>query len=208
MRRFLSLILEPMLAAILRFLPVDDPWERFPYRVPLRAYGVGSLRDFEWYFEGESTVSVSSLDEIQDWLVECEYADDMEVFQEKDFWQHPRTFEMLRRGDCEDHALWAWRKLVELGYDAELISGQQLAESGGSHEKSGHVWVVLKKEEESFVFETASKSKEEMLKPMSVAREHYRPEVGVDAKRNRFAYYGALLTLRDRQIARKLRRTA
>src|SRR5690348_3236184 len=47
---------------------------------------------------------------------DCEYVRD--PVHERDFWQHPKTFEQLRKGDCEDHALWAWRKLTELGISA------------------------------------------------------------------------------------------
>src|SRR5205085_1473130 len=68
---------------------------------------------FAWYFEGQSAVTVGSVDDVCEWLLECEYVHDPELFHEPDFWQHPRTFERLRKGDCEDHALWAWRKLVE-----------------------------------------------------------------------------------------------
>jgi hypothetical protein len=45
------------------------------------------------------------------------------LFGEADFWQHPSTFERLRTGDCEDFAVWAWRKLIELGYDVDLVAG-------------------------------------------------------------------------------------
>jgi predicted transglutaminase-like cysteine proteinase len=34
--------------------------------------------------------------------------------------EHPGAFERRRRGDCEDFALWAWRKLAEVGVDAEF----------------------------------------------------------------------------------------
>jgi hypothetical protein len=208
MRRILKFLLDPFLSLILRTLRVDDPWERFSHRVPLHVYGGGSRRDFQWYFEGESAVEVKTLEDIQDWLLGCEYAHDLHLFQEHDFWQHPRTFEQLKKGDCEDHALWAWRKCVELGIEAELVSGQQLSEAGVSDEESGHVWVVLKRDDETFVFETAAKSKDRMLKPLREVRAEYRPEVGVDAKRNRFAYFGWLLTLKEQRERRKMRRTA
>lgn len=172
-------------------------------------YGGGSYRDFSWYFEGESAVRVTSIEEIQDWLIGCEYADDEHLFQDSDFWQHPRTFEHLRRGDCEDHALWAWRKLIEIGVDAELVSGQQLSETRVSDKNSGHVWVVIRRGEETLLFETASKRKERMLKPLDAEiRAEYRPEVGVSAARKRFAYYGYLLTLKERRDRRKELRTA
>ena len=187
MRRVLRFLFEPVFFRLLRALRFDDPWERFSHRVPVYKYGGGSWRDFSWYFEGESAVSVKNLDEIQNWLLGCVYADDMALFQERDFWQHPRTFEQLRKGDCEDHALWAWRKCVELGMDAELVSGQQLSESGVSDENSGHVWVVLTKDDQRHIFETAAKSKERMLRPFDDVRREYRPEFGVDAARHRFA---------------------
>lgn len=207
-RLVLRILLDPVLNLILRFVPVRDPWERYRQRIPLRLYGSGSQRDFSWYLEGQSQVSVSSIDEIQEWLLGCEYADDKDLFHEPDFWQHPRTFEHLRRGDCEDHALWAWRKLVELGVDAELISGQQLAESGVSDASSGHVWVVFRRGEETIVFETVAKSKDLMLKPLQSARAEYRPEVGVNGARKQFAYHGFLLTLKERRRGQKAVRIA
>ena len=208
MRTLLKLLLEPVLWLILRTLRVGDPWERFAHRVPLRLFGRGSRRDFTWYFEGESRVAVRTLDDIQEWLLGCEYAHDMALFQERDFWQHPRTFEQLRKGDCEDHALWAWRKCVELGIDAELVSGQHLSESGTSNEHCGHAWVVLRQDDELYVFETVAKSKEGMLKRLNDVKAEYRPQVGVDSARNRFAYFGYLLTLKEQRERRKLRHTA
>jgi len=67
---------------------------------------------------GQSTVCVNDIAAICEWLADCEYVRD--PVHERDFWQHPKTFEQLRKGDCEDHALWAWRKLTELGIPAEF----------------------------------------------------------------------------------------
>lgn len=206
-----KVLLGPFIQLGLRLIPVRDPWKRIPQRVPLSLYGTGSLRDFGWYLEGESRVPVANIDEIQDWLLGCEYVDDRELFHEHDFWQHPRTFEHLRRGDCEDHALWAWRKLVELGIDAELVSGRHLSspgqdEAGSGH--GGHVWVVFTRETETIVFETVAKTKEGMLRPLTEVRTQYRPEVGVDRVRRRFAYGGYLLTLRERRSRGKALRAA
>ncbi len=199
LRDVTRVLLEPFIRLALRLIPVGDPWRRFARRVPLSLYGTGSQRDFGWYLEGESRVAVASVEEIQDWLLGCEYADDRELFHEHDFWQHPRTFEHLRRGDCEDHALWAWRKLVELGLDAELVSGRRLSTSGANEPASGHVWVLLTRGSETVVFETVSKTRKDMLRPLSEVRTEYRPEVGVNGGRKRFAYRGYLLTLRERR---------
>ena len=119
--RFLARLLAPLLALLRPRVLVDDPWARSPAVLPTRAFGRGSVRDFRWYFERESEVPVRSIDEVCDWLLGCAYVSDRELFNESDFWQHPGTFERLRQGDCEDYALWAWRKLVELGPDTAGI---------------------------------------------------------------------------------------
>ena len=45
------------------------------------------------------------LDDVFAWLAECRYETDTNLFHESDYWQHPRTFEQLRCGDCEDFAI-------------------------------------------------------------------------------------------------------
>ena len=183
-------------------MPVGDPWERFNFHVALQQFGPGARHDFGWYFEGESLAPVGSLDELTDWLLGCEYVHDHALFHEPDFWQHPRTFEQLRRGDCEDHALWAWRKLVELGYEADLVSGRCLPWKPGvkGHER-GHVWVIFRRDGETLLFETAAKTKSRMIRPLGEASTEYRPEFGVDHTRRRFAFNGLLETFRDREFS-------
>jgi hypothetical protein len=182
-------------------MPGGDPWERVDYGVPIRHYGRGAKHDFSWYFEGESLVRIETIDDVVDWLLECEYVQDPELFHEPDFWQHPRTFERLRRGDCEDHALWAWRKLIELGYDAELVSGRFLPwQPGVSGQECGHAWVIFRRDEERYLFETTSKDRSRVIRPLADAAAGYRPEYGVDRSKQRFAFYGVLLTMREREF--------
>jgi len=209
-QRAISRLLAPLARLVLRRLPREDPWGRFDYRVPLQAFGSGNKHDFTWYFQGESIVPVATLDEIQDWLAACEYVHDAVLFNEPDFWQHPRTFEVLRRGDCEDHALWAWRKLVELGHDADLVSGTVL--HGGdddSSKRAAHVWVLFRQNGEPFVFEAVAKVKDHMVRPLATVRDHYRPEFGVDRNKQPYAFNGALLAfLEERRRRPSTRRSA
>jgi hypothetical protein len=201
LRRALYWVLRPVWRLLLRTLPPDDPWGRLDYRVPVHHYGLGSRHDFAWYFEGDSAVTVSTLDDIQEWLLECEYVRDSDLFHEPDFWQHPRTFERLRKGDCEDHALWAWRKLLELNYDAELVAGRRLPWDPSVPEKDrGHVWVLFRHEGQSYLFEAVAKAKENMVRPLAVTAAEYRPEFGVDRSRQRFTFNGILLTMREREF--------
>jgi hypothetical protein len=103
-------VLRPLGKRLIRYVPVGDPWEPVTSLfVTPRIFGPGSFRMFRWYFEGESVVVVRSLGEVCEWLAQCQYHPDEDLFNEPDFWQHPRTFEHLRKGECEDHALWAWR---------------------------------------------------------------------------------------------------
>ena len=72
------------------------------------AFGPGSrAATSPKYFSGESSMRVQSIGEIVSWLQTCEYAADLDLFQKKDHWQHPGTFEERRRGDAKDFALWA-----------------------------------------------------------------------------------------------------
>ena len=121
---------------MVRAVPVEDAWEKWEARVPAEWFGRGCIHDWPWFFEGESTVTAKSVEEICKWLCGCEYVPDHSLFNELDFWQHPVTFEQRRCGDCEDFALWAWRKLAEMGVDAPLgveVFDPALVEVGPGH---------------------------------------------------------------------------
>ncbi len=129
-----------------------DPWEKNLIEISFKRvksyFGSGCKNDWPWFFEGSSVVEVSSLKDVFDWLHGCEYIGDQELFNESDFWQHPVTFENLRKGDCEDHAPWAWRKLVEMGVPAEFVVGRMKSESD-----SRHAWVMYEKGGETLLLE-------------------------------------------------------
>src|SRR5688500_1462509 len=92
----------PLLRLVHLYSKGEDAWQQVEHDAPYRVFGPGSVRPFRWYFEGESAVEVRSVDDICRFLVACEYVRDADLFHEPDFWQHPRTFEQVRRGDCED----------------------------------------------------------------------------------------------------------
>jgi len=180
-----SHLTRPFQRLLLRTLPLQDPWARFPLDVPLRYYGLGARRTFEWYFEGESTVPVDTVEAIQQWLLGCTYACDPDLFNEADFWQHPRTFEQMRRGDCEDFALWTWRKLVQLGFDAEFVAGRCPTWDGPP---KGHAWVHLREQGVTTLFDPILRYPAAMLRPLSEVQDAYLPEVSVDGNLNRYIY--------------------
>ena len=136
------------------WLASNDPWAHVVHPVPFRYFGLGSRREFNWYLEGNSVVGVASIHEIKRWLLGCVYKTDRALFDDPDFCQHPEMFEGLRQGDCEDHAIWAWRKLKELGVPARLYSGRVLMPvTGGA---GFHAWVVFEHEGRSWLFESVA----------------------------------------------------
>ena len=202
MRRFLAFILRPVFSLVLRFMEWE-PWERLSHRIAPHRFGMGSRHDFRWYFEGESTVSVENIEAICEWLAECEYIRDPDLFHERDFWQHPRTFEQLRKGDCEDHALWAWRKLTELGIPAEFYVGRWQTANDG--EPGFHAWVVCKHAGVDYLLEATASNRAAILRPLAEVRDNYVPHFAIDAQFNSFAFGGYLLYLKQEFARRSVR---
>ena len=170
---------------------------RLPLEAPLALFGDGARRGFDWVFDGESAIAVASFDELVLWLGQCTYDTDKRLFQEDDFWQHPTTFEHLRRGDCEDFALWAWRKMVEIGIDAELVIGRRIPPGTAN---SRHAWIVFRDGASEFLFEPVCHERDRAVRPMAVARDEYIPEFGVSRDRRRFFFAGYAYFLQNRHL--------
>jgi hypothetical protein len=159
--------------------------------VPAKAFGPGSRRHFSHYLHGESSVRVDSIDEMVEWLLECQYVADVDLFREGDLWQHPSAFEALRRGDCEDFALWTWRKLGEVGIDAEFYVGRVRFDREGTVDRH-HAWVVYRLDGDEFLFEPAARSRERMIRLLDDARDDYVPHFAVDRRFRTFAFGGCV----------------
>jgi len=157
--------------------------------VPASAFGPGSQHPFAEYFEGESSVHVESIDDIVAWLRTCEYATDLELFRERDFWQHPWIFEKLKRGDCEDFALWAWRKLADVGVDAEFYVGRVICDDRPEIDRQ-HAWVVYRVNGTAFLFEPAARSLSRMIRPLTDAMGEYVPHFAVNHRFETNAFAG------------------
>ena len=158
-------------------------------RVPERAFGPGSRQPFAAYFEGGSEVHVRSIEDIVAFLQTCEYVSDNELFHEPDFWQHPGAFEKLRRGDCEDFALWAWRKLAELGIDAEFCVGRVINDDQPEIDCQ-HAWVLYRVNGTAFLFEPAARTPSRMIRPLADAMAEYVPYFAVNPRFETSAFVG------------------
>lgn len=158
-------------------------------RVPSHVFGPGSQQPFTTYFEGETSVRVTCLDDIVAWLRTCEYVSDLELFHERDVWQHPTSFERRKRGDCEDFALWAWRKLAELGIDAEFFVGRVVDVERPDVVRQ-HAWVVYQMGGKVFLFEPAAATPSHMIRPLEEAMGDYVPHFAVNHRFDTRAFAG------------------
>jgi len=187
----------------LRTVHIEDPWQRFEHDVPTELFGLGARHDFSWYLEGESELDIRTPDELVEWLRKCTYASDDTVFHEEDYWQHPCTFERLRTGDCEDYAIWAWRRLLELGYDAEFVAGRSHSPDASNPWKTGHAWVLYREGDRTYLLDATAKRSEPCLAPLDAVRPAYLPEVSVDGLLKRYVYGGYYLLRRSWKEPRK-----
>jgi len=170
----------------------ESPWKRVPMRLPASVFGPGSSQPFDKYFEGESRVRVASIGDIVAWLQTCEYVSDLELFREQDFWQHPAVFEQRKRGDCEDFALWAWRKLAEIGVDAEFCVGRLIAAGDRPEINRQHAWVVYRLDNIEFLFEPAARIRSSMIRPLADVVGDYVPHFAVNHRFDTRAFAGCL----------------
>lgn len=188
MNRAIKSILKPLLRHATKDLTDEAVWSKERMPLPKEAFGKGNRHDWEWYLEGRSTVEVRSASEIVAWLRGCQYVGDDLLFQEEDFWQHPVTFENMRKGDCEDHALWAWRKFRELGIPAELVCGRSgPAEAKGNH---AHAWILVELSGRPCLMETVADSRHPMTFPLEEVKQTYCPAVSVDTQLKTYRYGG------------------
>lgn len=178
-----------------------DPWHRLDLEPPLRAFGPGAIHDFRHYLTAESRVTVASPGDVARWLLTCRYASDAHLLDEHDHWLHPATFELLRCGDCEDFALWGWRKLVECAYRAELVVGERQLPDG---ERGRHAWVVFRERGTDYLLDGVERSPMQIIRLLDEARSEYEPQVGVDADCRRFVFAGLYRTEWGRRL--RLRR--
>lgn len=159
--------------------------------VPPAAFGPGSRWQFSRYFEGRSGVAVASIDDIVAWLATCEYASDIDQFHEADVWQEPCAFEQRQRGDCEDFALWTWRKLIEIGLEAEFFVGRVVCGGWPAIERQ-HAWVVYRQGHDVCLFEPAARDRQRMIQPWAAVKDEYLPHFAVDGRFVTSAFVGCI----------------
>jgi len=172
-----------------------ETWEREEIQNPF--IFISKIRkdipsDFHKFLTGKLCYLPQTLEDMEQWLRGCEYATDMEQFGKNDYWQHPAEFEKRRKGDCDDHALWVWRVLFEMGnQDSEFVIGKVGREL--------HAWVHYRKNEEWLLIEATAK-KTPMIHLVQDVKSRYIPFWSVDGGGKSYLYGGYVASLRKNLV--------
>ena len=171
----------------------DRRWVRISLPRETWRFGGAAPSDFGTFLAMPSSVAVTSIEQACTWLRECRYEHDEVQFGVPDRWQPPAEFETHRRGDCEDHALWVWRKLHDLGYQAELVVGRWFAAAGA---ETYHAWVVYSdRDGRRMLLEAVTKDPDRMSRPLADVYDEYLPFHSIDGMLQTYTYGGYLLAL-------------
>jgi len=122
----------------------------------------------------------NDIEELREFLTTCRYVADEEQFGKKEYWLPPEEFEKLKKGDCEDFALYTWRQLIEMGITSRFVAG----ESG--RYGSGHAWVTMEKDGKFFLVEPIA-CVFKKLPRLSMLR--YYPDISVEFRDGKIFYY-------------------
>ena len=136
------------------------------------------------YVSQPLTIQCASMTELRKFLSGCKYVSDKELFGKEDYWQPPEDFEKRKKGDCEDFALWTWRQLLAMGYDARFIGG-----AAGRY-GSGHAWVEYFRDDKWYLLEPQYCRIGEAMPRLSTLR--YEPKLSVSWDGKKLRYFIAI----------------
>jgi transglutaminase-like cysteine proteinase BTLCP len=123
------------------------------------------------YVSQPLTIQCHSIEDIREFLCGCRAVSDKELFGRDEYWQPPEEFEKRKAGDCEDFALWTWRQLLSMGYEARFIGG-----SCGRYGE-GHAWVEYFQDGNCFLVESLRCRIGDTMPRLSTLR--YEPKLSV-----------------------------
>ncbi|HET7440213.1 MAG TPA: transglutaminase domain-containing protein, partial [Terriglobales bacterium] len=133
------------------------------------------------YVSQPLSVNCQSIHDVRQFLCGCRGVSDEELFGKRDYWQPPEEFEIRKKGDCDDFALWTWRQLLSMGYDARVVFG--------SHGRYGigHAWVQYCRGGKWFLMEPTVPFLGETLPRLSTTL--YHPKFSVAWADEKLSYY-------------------
>jgi hypothetical protein len=75
--------------------------------------------------------------------------------------------------------LWAWRKLGEIGIDAEFIVGRVVSDDSTAIDRQ-HAWVVYRVDGTAFLLEPAARNPSRISRRLADAMDEYVPHFAVN----------------------------
>jgi hypothetical protein len=89
----------------------------------LRRQGLHPTFPMGRYVSQPLTVKCDTIRDARRFLAGCEGVSDEEQFGKQQYWQPPEDFEKRKRETATIFALWTWRQLLDMGYDARFVCG-------------------------------------------------------------------------------------
>lgn len=133
------------------------------------------------YVSQPLTVKCANIAEMREFLLKCKVVSDEEQFDKPDYWQPPEEFEETKQGDCDCFALWTWRQMMEMGYDARVVFGQH------GRYGIGHAWVEYFADGVCFLVEPQRRRLGEVMPRLSTLR--YHPHFSVAWNGEKLSYF-------------------
>ena len=122
---------------------ISHPRKKYPFFRPTFPLGLYMIQPLEH--------KCSSFQEMLEFLKTCRYVADDDQYG-RDYWTPADVFEQRRTGDCDCFAMWAWRQLVEMGYNARFVVGVY-----GLH-SSFHAWTSFEDDGKHFLLDPVRRS--------------------------------------------------
>ena len=133
------------------------------------------------YVSQPLAVQCETIQDICKFLRGCRAQSDQDLFNKREYFQPPEEFERLKKGDCDDFALWTWRQFIALGYDARVVFGK------AGRFGQGHAWVEFFQDNKCYLVEPQLGALGEAMPRLSTLR--YAPQFSASWDGKTLAYY-------------------
>lgn len=134
----------------------------------------------EYYANCNIKNKFSTIEELRIFLIHCKYVSDKEQFNKEDYWMAPTDFEITKRGDCDDFALYIWRQFMEMGFKTRFTIGDC------SRYDTGHAWVTLSINGQNYLVEPLARGVKQLPRFFQLK---YKPMISVELVDNKLRYF-------------------
>jgi hypothetical protein len=162
---------------------IPEAYDAFGRKAPQVSFlrGVRPTLPMGRYVSQPLAVKCETIQDICKFLWGCRARSDQDLFNKREYFQPPEEFERLKKGDCDDFALWTWRQFMALGYDARVVFGK-VGRFG-----QGHAWVEFFQDNKCYLVEPQLRILGESMPRLSTLR--YVPQFSASWDGKTLAYY-------------------